>query len=202
MKVKLTIWRQKNPAEKGKFVSYPVDVENGEMSMLELLDVLNETLSERGEEPVAFEHDCREGICGSCGFMINGVAHGPMPATTVCQLTMRHFKDGDELVLEPRRSRSSRISSSIAAPSIASFSPEATSPFLPATRPTGMPFRLERKLPIERWMPLPASDAAHASLPARMAPRRCSPVRRSLTSAFFPRANRKRIVAPSAWWRR
>ena len=62
--------------------------------MLECLDVLNETLIERGEEPVAFEHDCREGICGSCGFMINGVAHGPMPATTVCQLTMRHFKDG------------------------------------------------------------------------------------------------------------
>lgn len=104
MKVKLTIWRQRNPAEKGKFVSYPVDVENGEMSVLELLDVLNETLSERGEDPVAFEHDCREGICGSCGFMINGIAHGPLPATTVCQLTMRHFKDGDELVLEPWRS--------------------------------------------------------------------------------------------------
>jgi succinate dehydrogenase / fumarate reductase iron-sulfur subunit len=106
MKVKLTIWRQKNPNSKGQFVTYPVDVVNGEMSMLECLDVLNETLMERGEEPVAFEHDCREGICGSCGFMINGVAHGPLPATTVCQLTMRHFKDGDELVLEPWRSRS------------------------------------------------------------------------------------------------
>jgi succinate dehydrogenase / fumarate reductase iron-sulfur subunit len=104
MKVTLTIWRQKNPETKGKLVSYPVEVENGEMSMLECLDVLNETLTERGEEPVAFEHDCREGICGSCGFMINGVAHGPMPATTVCQLTMRHFKDGEELVLEPWRS--------------------------------------------------------------------------------------------------
>jgi succinate dehydrogenase / fumarate reductase iron-sulfur subunit len=104
MKVTLTIWRQKNPGEKGKLVSYPVEVENGEMSMLECLDVLNETLTERGEEPVAFEHDCREGICGSCGFMINGVAHGPQPATTVCQLTMRHFKDGEELVLEPWRS--------------------------------------------------------------------------------------------------
>ena len=71
--------------------------------MLECLDVLNETLIERGEEPVAFEHDCREGICGSCGFMINGIPHGPMPATTVCQLTMRHFKDGEELVIEPWR---------------------------------------------------------------------------------------------------
>ena len=104
MKVTLTIWRQKSAADKGRFVSYPIEVENGEMSMLELLDVLNESLIERGEEPVAFEHDCREGICGSCGFMINGVAHGPLPATTVCQLTMRHFKDGEELVLEPWRS--------------------------------------------------------------------------------------------------
>lgn len=104
MRLKLTIWRQKNPAAKGKFVSYDVNDVNPEMSMLECLDVLNETLIERGEEPIAFEHDCREGICGSCGFMINGIAHGPQPATTVCQLTMRHFKDGDELVLEPWRS--------------------------------------------------------------------------------------------------
>ena len=78
---------------------------NGEMSMLEMLDVLNEELMAKGEEPVAFEHDCREGICGSCGFMINGVAHGPLPATTVCQLTMRHFKDGEELYIEPWRAR-------------------------------------------------------------------------------------------------
>ena len=105
MKLTLKIWRQKNLAAKGKFVSYPVDNVNPEMSMLECLDVLNESLIERGEEPVTFEHDCREGICGSCGFMIGGIAHGPLPATTVCQLTMRHFKDGDELVLEPWRSR-------------------------------------------------------------------------------------------------
>jgi len=105
MKLKLKIWRQRNSSDKGKFVSYPVDSVNPEMSMLECLDVLNETLIERGEEPVAFEHDCREGICGSCGFMINGVAHGPERATTVCQLTMRHFKDGQELVLEPWRAK-------------------------------------------------------------------------------------------------
>ena len=105
MRVTLKIWRQSNSKEKGKFVSYPVDNVNPDMSVLECLDVLNETLSEKGEEPVAFEHDCREGICGSCGFMINGVAHGPLRATTVCQLTMRHFKHGDELVLEPWRAR-------------------------------------------------------------------------------------------------
>lgn len=103
MKLTLKIWRQKARTDKGKFVSYTMNDINPEMSMLECLDVLNETLIERGEEPVAFEHDCREGICGSCGFMINGVAHGPERATTVCQLTMRHFKDGQELVIEPWR---------------------------------------------------------------------------------------------------
>jgi succinate dehydrogenase / fumarate reductase iron-sulfur subunit len=103
MKLTLKIWRQKTGKDKGAFVKYVVDNVDPEMSILECLDVLNETLQERGEEPVAFEHDCREGICGSCGFMINGVAHGPERATTVCQLTMRHFKDGQELVLEPWR---------------------------------------------------------------------------------------------------
>ncbi len=103
MKLTLKIWRQKNCREKGAFVTYAVDNVDPEMSMLECLDVLNESLIERGQEPVAFEHDCREGICGSCGFMINGVAHGPERATTVCQLTMRHFKDGDQLVIEPWR---------------------------------------------------------------------------------------------------
>ncbi|MBV8894881.1 MAG: succinate dehydrogenase/fumarate reductase iron-sulfur subunit [Acidobacteriaceae bacterium] len=105
MRVTLKVWRQQRGKSKGKFVSYPVDNANPDMSMLECLDVLNEQLSERREDPIAFEHDCREGICGSCGFMINGIAHGPLPATTVCQLTMRHFKDGDELLLEPWRAR-------------------------------------------------------------------------------------------------
>ncbi len=103
MKLTLKVWRQTGHKQAGKFVSYPMDNVNAEMSMLECLDVLNESLMERGEEPIAFEHDCREGICGSCGFMIDGVAHGPMPATTVCQLTMRHFKEGQELVIEPWR---------------------------------------------------------------------------------------------------
>src|SRR5579871_293596 len=78
---------------------------NPHMSFLEMLDVLNEELVAKGEEQVAFDHDCREGICGSCGFMINGIAHGPQPATTVCQLHMRHFEDGDVLYLEPWRAR-------------------------------------------------------------------------------------------------
>ena len=105
MKFTLKIWRQKSHNEKGAFVSYPIDNVSPDMSMLECLDVLNETLIERGEEPVAFDHDCREGICGACGFMINGVAHGPERATTVCQLAMRHFRSGEELTIEPWRAK-------------------------------------------------------------------------------------------------
>jgi len=105
VKLILHVWRQKNRTAAGRMVRYEAGDVNPDMSMLEMLDVLNEELNCSGEEPIAFEHDCREGICGSCGFMINGIAHGPLPATTVCQLTMRHFKDGDELYLEPWRAK-------------------------------------------------------------------------------------------------
>jgi succinate dehydrogenase iron-sulfur subunit len=105
MRLTLHVWRQKNAKDRGRIVRYEAPEVNPDMSMLELLDVLNEGLIVKGEEPIAFEHDCREGICGSCGFMINGIAHGPVPATTVCQLTMRHFKDGQELYIEPWRAR-------------------------------------------------------------------------------------------------
>ena len=103
MRLTLKVWRQTNRQASGRFIDYPMGNVNPDMSMLECLDVLNEELIEHGQEPISFEHDCREGICGSCGFMINGLAHGPLPATTVCQLTMRHFKDGEELILEPWR---------------------------------------------------------------------------------------------------
>ncbi len=103
MKLHLQIWRQKSAKDQGRFVDYDLDDVSPHMSLLEMLDVLNQKLIVRGEEPVAFEHDCREGICGSCGFVINGVAHGPQAGTTVCQLHMRHFHDGDTLVLEPWR---------------------------------------------------------------------------------------------------
>ncbi|HZT31329.1 MAG TPA: succinate dehydrogenase/fumarate reductase iron-sulfur subunit [Bryobacteraceae bacterium] len=105
MNLILHIWRQRNANEKGRMVRYEVRDVNQEMSFLEMLDVLNEDLIAKGEDPVAFDHDCREGICGMCGIMISGVAHGPLPATTTCQLHMRHFKDGDELYLEPWRAR-------------------------------------------------------------------------------------------------
>src|SRR5207247_846057 len=105
MKLTLHIWRQKNPNHVGRMVLYEHNKVNRHMSFLEMLDVLNEELIAKGEDPIAFDHDCREGICGSCGFMINGVAHGPQRGTTVCQLHMRHFKDGDELYLEPWRAK-------------------------------------------------------------------------------------------------
>jgi succinate dehydrogenase iron-sulfur subunit len=105
MRLVLHIWRQPHAAAKGRMARYEAPNVSPDMSFLEMLDVLNEDLIARGEEPVAFDHDCREGICGSCGFMINGVAHGPLRGATVCQLHMRHFRDGEELYLEPWRAR-------------------------------------------------------------------------------------------------
>jgi succinate dehydrogenase / fumarate reductase, iron-sulfur subunit len=105
MNLSLKIWRQRNAKTPGKFVTYEVKDVTADMSFLEMLDALNEDLLRNSEDPVAFEHDCREGICGSCGFLINGVAHGGQKGTTVCQLSMRFFKDGDVLTLEPWRAK-------------------------------------------------------------------------------------------------
>jgi succinate dehydrogenase iron-sulfur subunit len=105
VRLKLRIWRQAGPAAEGRMVSYEVDGVSPDMSFLELLDVLNETLAGRGQEPVAFDHDCREGICGACSLVINGTPHGPQKATTSCQLHLRSFKDGDTIDVEPWRAR-------------------------------------------------------------------------------------------------
>jgi succinate dehydrogenase / fumarate reductase iron-sulfur subunit len=105
VKLTLHVWRQASASAKGRFVTYPANDVSPDMSFLEMLDVVNEELSERGESPIAFDHDCREGICGMCGVMINGVAHGPSRGTATCQLHMRSFKDGDEIWVEPWRAR-------------------------------------------------------------------------------------------------
>ena len=105
MNLTLRIWRQPAPGERGRLVRYEMPDVSPDMSFLELLDVLNERLTARGEEPVAFDHDCREGICGACGMVINGRPHGPRKATTACQLHLRHFRDGDTIDVEPWRSR-------------------------------------------------------------------------------------------------
>ena len=105
LKLTLNIWRQKSSDVSGKFESYEVDNLNTHMSFLEMLDVLNEQLVAEDKEPVAFDHDCREGICGMCSMVINGRPHGPMKGTTTCQLHMRHFKNGDTITIEPWRAK-------------------------------------------------------------------------------------------------
>lgn len=105
MRLTLQIWRQKNRESQGTLATYELDDVGEDSSFLEMLDLLNENLIHSGQEPVAFDHDCREGICGMCGLVINGIAHGPERATTTCQLHMRHFKDGDTIVIEPWRAR-------------------------------------------------------------------------------------------------
>jgi succinate dehydrogenase / fumarate reductase, iron-sulfur subunit len=105
VKLKLNVWRQKNRAAQGQFVSYDANGVSRDMSFLEMLDVLNEELMGKGQEPIAFDHDCREGICGSCSMVINGRPHGPQKKTTACQLHMRQFKDGDEITIEPWRAK-------------------------------------------------------------------------------------------------
>ena len=103
MKLTLKIWRQQNAQAKGQMVTYPIDGIDGDMSFLEMMDVLNNELIQKGEDPVVFDHDCREGICGSCSMFINGEAHGPDRLVTTCQLHMRKFKDGDTITIEPWR---------------------------------------------------------------------------------------------------
>ena len=105
MKLTLKIWRQKNAQDKGRMVTYPIEGIDGDMSFLDMLDVLNNDLVSRGEEPVVFDHDCREGICGSCSLQINGEPHGPDRRITTCQLHMRKFNDGDTIVIEPFRAK-------------------------------------------------------------------------------------------------
>ncbi len=105
MRLTLRIWRQASRETAGRFVDYELDEVSPDMSFLEMLDVLNERLIAASEDPVAFDHDCREGICGSCGMMIDGRAHGPNARTTACQLHMRHFADGDAITIEPWRAR-------------------------------------------------------------------------------------------------
>jgi succinate dehydrogenase / fumarate reductase, iron-sulfur subunit len=105
MKFNLKVWRQKNAQSAGKLVDYTIDKVNEDMSFLEMIDVLNDNLIRKGEDPIAFDHDCREGICGMCSMYINGRAHGPHHAATTCQLYMRTFKDGETIYVEPFRAR-------------------------------------------------------------------------------------------------
>ena len=130
MKFNLRIWRQKGPDQPGGFKEYTVDNILPEMSFLEMLDVLNEELAEKGEEPIEFDSDCREGICGTCGLMIDGMAHGPKLGCTTCELRMRSFPDGATITVEPFRADAFPViktSLSTDRPWTASSAPAATS---------------------------------------------------------------------------
>ena len=105
LQLTLKVWRQRSSSDKGKFETYDVSGLNSHMSFLEMMDVLNEKLVRKDKEPIAFDHDCREGICGMCSMVINGRAHGPLRGTTTCQLHMRHFKNGDTITIEPWRAK-------------------------------------------------------------------------------------------------
>jgi succinate dehydrogenase / fumarate reductase iron-sulfur subunit len=107
--LKLKVWRQKGPGAKGRFETFTAENISKDMSFLEMLDVVNEKKILSGQDPIAFDHDCREGICGTCGVMVNGRAHGPEKGTTLCQLHMRHFSNGDTVVIEPWRSRAFKV---------------------------------------------------------------------------------------------
>lgn len=110
MRINLKIWRQKDATSKGGLQDYVLEGVNRDMSFLEMLDMLNDQLVKKGENPVEFDHDCREGICGQCGVMINGIAHGPLKHTTTCQLYMRAFKEGDTIYVEPFRAKALKLS--------------------------------------------------------------------------------------------
>ncbi len=105
MRIRLKVWRQSGPQAAGQLVEYPAADVSPDMSFLEMLDVVNEGLIAGAQDPIAFDSDCREGICGACGFLVDGIPHGPDPATTICQLHMRRFRDGQTLVLEPWRAK-------------------------------------------------------------------------------------------------
>jgi succinate dehydrogenase / fumarate reductase iron-sulfur subunit len=160
VRLNLRIWRQDGPQDEGRLVAYRVDDADEDMSFLELIDVLNEKLILDGEEPVAFDHDCREGICGACSMVINGEPHGPQKATTTCQLHLRHFRDGETITVEPFRA---------------------------AAFPVVKDLVVDRGA-FDRIVA--ASAAARASRPARTAARRCSWARRSRTSVSCRRVSR------------
>jgi succinate dehydrogenase/fumarate reductase-like Fe-S protein len=177
MNLTVHVWRQAGPSAPGKMVTYKVSGISEHASFLEMLDVLNEQLDAKGEEPIAFDHDCREGICGMCSLMINGRPHGGDAGTTTCQLHMRRFKDGDEIFVEPWRAAAFPVIKDLSVDRGAFDRiqpPAASSPPTPARRPTPTRCRCPRKTPTAPWTPRRASAAARASRPAPTARPCCS----------------------------
>jgi succinate dehydrogenase/fumarate reductase-like Fe-S protein len=200
MNFSLRIWRQQNATAPGKLVTYQVKDVTPDMSFLEMLDALNEDLLSQGEPPVAFEHDCREGICGSCGFLINGVAHGGWRGTTTCQLSMRFFKDGDALTLEPWRAQAFPVIRDLMVNRSAfdRIIPALSARRREALRPPIQSWS-QRKLRILRLTRLHASAVEPVSLPARIQRPCSSPLPKLGTLTLFRRVSPNAISGLSAW---
>jgi 2Fe-2S iron-sulfur cluster binding domain len=195
MNLTLRIWRQKNPSVKGKMVTYKVTDISPDMSFLEMLDVVNEGLIAERKDPIAFDSDCREGICGTCGFLINGVAHGPDAGTTVCQLHMRRFKDSDRVVLEPWRAKAFPVVKDLV------VDRSAFDRIIQAggyTRRTPITSSFQGTSSKRRWIQLPVSAAERAWPLARTLQQRFLRRRRSVTCRCF---RRDRSSANGGWWR-
>ena len=188
MRLKLRIWRQANAGQRGRIVAYEVGGLSPDMSFLEVLDLLNENLTRQGEEPVAFDHDCREGICGMCSMVIDGVPHGPQ-RTTACQLHLRHFTDGQTVDVEPWRARAFPGVPIVAASGLArSWTTVAATraPALSASRPSSS---TEARV-LSRWRP-PGVSPTRTAFSPRGAPRRCA-----MTGAPLRPGERRRAVPP------
>ncbi len=180
MNLTLHVWRQPDAGSPGKFVTYQATDVDAHMSFLEMLDVVNEGLVARGEDPIAFDHDCREGICGTCGVVINGRPHGGQPRTTTCQLHMRKFHDGDSIVIEPWRASAFPVVKDLIVDRTAFDRIIGRGGFI--TAPTGGAEDAKRT-PTWRSTRPPASGAARAWRRARTRRRRSSPPPRSGTWA-------------------
>ncbi len=201
--VNLRVWRQPSKDQPGRLVDYVAKDISTDMSFLEMLDVVNEDLIRKGEDAIAFDSDCREGICGACGCMINGVAHGPDAGTTTCQLHMRRFTDGQTIVVEPWRAKAFPVLKDLTVDrsrrSIASSPRAATSRRVSAERRTRTASSFPKSSPTERWIRRRASAAARAWRPARMRRRTCLPAPRSRTSRFCRRESPSASSASCAW---
>lgn len=174
--VNLKIWRQRGPKEPGKFVKYRVENVSTGSSFLEMLDMLNQQLVDKGEEPVVFDNDCREGICGMCSLYVNGHPHGPVQGITTCQLHMRKFHDEEEITIEPWRSAGFPVIRDLMVNRNAFDQiqqPAAMYRSTAAALPTPIISPSRRRSPTRLWTPLPASAAAPAWQPAKTVPQ-CS----------------------------
>ena len=193
----LKVWRQSGPTDSGHFETYNIDEISDEASFLELLDVLNERLISDNKEAVVFDHDCREGICGTCSLMINGVAHGPQRATTTCQLHMRSFKSDDTIVVEPWRATAFPIIKDLMVDRSPLDRIIESGGFITAVTGGAPDGNL---IPIQ-WTRRSALAVARALLRALTAPQACLPVQKLLTSIVCRRVKPSATSERKQWWK-